>query len=208
MDRLLDREKRAVLLTYANTQQISYAMCRYKDKFMKSYKDLNFLIRDIQGECFKLMKIDREYAYAWMLHHLCDKIYTMDEKDIVNQWWTKQCISHDVKLRYEKYKEVFEAFQKYQFKELTIQERIDLTFLVMAEKYGEFEHQHKEFLTMVATYNKVKGNKKINVKGIEEAFEKAKTMKKKIDNQPYNKSCEFTGNYIDNKGEIVNRKFY
>lgn len=208
MDRLLEREKRAVFLTYAQTQQISYALCRYRDKFMKTYKDLNFLIRQIQGECFKIMKQDREYAYAWMVHHLCNKIYTMDENDIVNQWWTKHCISHDVKLRYDKYDEVFEAFKKHQFKALTVQERIDLTFLVMADKYGEFEHQHKEFLAMVNTYNKVKSNKvKIKVKNIEEAFEKAKAIKKAAV-QHNNIYCEFTGNYVNSKGEVVNRKFY
>lgn len=207
MDRLLEREKRAVLMTYHATQNIAYAMCRYRDEFLEGYKDLNFLLRQIQGECFKLMKADREYAYAWMLHHLCDMIYTSDEKDIVNQWWTKHCIPHDVKLRYERYAEVFEAFKKYQFKKPTVHERIELTFLVMAEKYAEFEHQHKEFLAMVDAYNKVKKNKvKINPDLIEEAYVKAKEMKQKSETRSYNNThCEFTGNYVDYKGEVRNK---
>lgn len=207
MDRLLEREKRAVLMTYHATQAIAYALCRYRDKFLKSYKDLNFLLRKMQGECFKIMKADREYAYAWMLHHLCDMIYTSDEKDIVNQWWTKHCISHSVKLRYEKYAEIFEAFKKYQFKKPTLHERIELTFLVMAEKYAAYEHQHKEFLSMVGEYNKVKKNKiKINEYLIEEAFTKAKAMKQK-EQTSYSRDthCEFTGNYVDHKGEVHNR---
>lgn len=203
MDRLLNAEKRAVLLIHVHTQNISYALCRYRDEFLKQYEDLNFVIRTIQGECFKLFKEDREYAYAWMLHHLCDKIYTQEEKDIVNQWWTKDCNSHHIHLDFDKYDAVFDAFKKYQFKKMTVQDRIDVTFMLIGKQYGKYKHQHDKFLEMVAAYNK-KHKVKINVATIEEAFQKGQEAKKEDKKKPYERSCEFTGNYVDHKGEVKN----
>jgi hypothetical protein len=203
MDRLLSAEKRAVLLIYVHTQNIAYALCRYRDEFMEQYEDLNFVMRTIQGECFKLFKEDREYAYAWMLHHLCDKIYTIDEKDIVNQWWTKDCNSHHIHLDFDKYDAVFDAFKKYQFKKMTAQERIDVTFMLIGKQYGKYKHIHDHFMGQVAAYNK-KHKVKINVVAIEEAFKKGQEAEKTEQKKPYERSCEFTGNYVDHKGEVKN----
>ncbi len=202
MDRLLEKEKRAVMLIYAHTQNIAYALCRYRDEFLKSYEDLNILRCQIQGECFQLMKADKDYAYAWMVHQLCNKIYTLDEKDIVNQWWTKQCIPHHVKLVSNKYDEICAAFTKYQFRKLTVQDRIDLSLIVI-DKYTEYEHQHREFIEMIEKYNKKHKKNKIALAPINEAFEKTKKLKAE-EHSGYERSCEFTGNYIDRKGKIDN----
>lgn len=203
MDRLLVAEKRAVLLIYAHTQNIAYALCRYRDEFMKQYEDLNFIMRTIQGECFKLMKEDREYTYAWMLHHLCDMIYTMDEKDIVNQWWTKDCNSHHIHLDYDKYEEVSKAFKKYQFRKMTAQDRIDVTLMLIGKHYGKYKHLHDHFMGQVVAYNK-KHKVKINVAAIEEAFAKGQEAEKVEQKKPYERSCEFTSNYVDHKGKVQN----
>lgn len=204
IDRLLSKEKRAVMLIYAHTQNIAYAMCRYRDEFMKSYEDLNFVMRTIQGECFDHFKEDKDYSHAWMLHHLCDKIYTIDEKDIVNQWWTKHCNSHDIHLEDNQFKTVFDTFKKYQFKKMTVQERIDASLVLMGKRYGQYKHQHDEFMKMVEDYNKKHKKNKIDTKPIEEAFALGQKAEKDEKNKPYERNCEFTGNYVDHKGEVDN----
>ena len=205
IDRLLDGPEGASVMIYLHTQKIAYAMCRYHDEFMDKYEDLNRLMRTIQGECFRLFKDNGHYVHAWMLHNLCDKVFTMKEKDIVNQWWVKHCNSHDVKIRYEDFNKIYEAFSKYQFRDMTIQDRIEVTLLLVGNKYGEFEHQHKEFMEMVKDYNKKKENKvKIKTKPIEDAFEKGKKAKKDEYDKPYQRNCDFTDNYVDHNGQVKN----
>jgi hypothetical protein len=198
MDRLLSQEDAAVLLIYMHTQNICYALCRYPDKFLDKYEDLNRLVRAIQGECFKLMKTHYEYAYAWMVHNLCDRIYNMND-DIVNKWWSKECLSHHVKLEYGKYKDIYEAYVKYQWKDLTVQDRITLTLLLLKYSYAEHEHCHKAFMKMVEEYNDA-NEVKINVEEIENHYKKVKARNAK----PYYRSCEFTGNYIGHDGKVDN----
>lgn len=209
IDRLLGQEKGAVLMTYLHTQNIAYALCRYPDDFRDRYEDLNRLLRTIQGECFKIMKKDYQYAYAWMLSNLCDKIFESNEKDVVNQWWVKHYVPHHIiKMPYDKYDEIFEAYRKYQFRKLTVQERIDLTFLITDEHFGEFEHIYKEFLKMVNDYNKGRKKDRIDVKKIEEHYKKCKAALEKKKKEPYQRECEFTGNYVDHDGKIKNIYHY
>jgi hypothetical protein len=205
MERLHEGFKGDVLMIYLETQCIAYAMCRYHDDFMKRLKDLNFLIRGIQGECFKLMRDDKEYAQAWMVHNLCDNILTYDDTDVVNQWWQKRCNHHDIKVHWSQFDEIYTAYKKYQWKDLTVQERLDLTLMLIGNKYGEFEHQHKQFLEMVKAYNADKKNKvKLNVKALENHWKKTSNARKEEKEKPYERHCEFTGNYVDHKGEQRN----
>jgi hypothetical protein len=210
IEQLLDKEKRAVLLIHLHTQNIAYALCRYKDEFMDRFEDLNFLIRTMQGECFNLMKEDNDYVHAWMLHNLCDKVYTMKEDDIVNQWWTNDCNSHDIRIHHDKFDEVFNLFKKYQFRTLTVQDRIDITLVLMGAKYGEFEHQHKKFVETVNAYNEKHVSRGedsvplVNVQAIEDAFKAGKEAKAKKLDEPYERECSFTHNYVNRKGEVEN----
>lgn len=208
IDRLLSKDKRAVMLIYAHTQNIAYAMCRYKDEFMNAYEDLNFTMRTIQGECFKIFKEDKDYAHAWMLHHLCDKIYTIDPKDIVNQWWTKDCNSHHIHIKDNEFDTVFNLFKKYQFKQMTVQDRIDATLVLIGKRYGQYKHLHEAFMKQVEEYNKKHKKNPIATQPLVEAFERGQQAEKEEKSKPYERSCEFTGNYVDRKGEVNNWRHY
>lgn len=194
----------AVLMTYLHTEAIAYALCRYHDDFMDRYESLNVLLRQMQGECFKFFKMDRTFTHAWMVHNLCDRVITMQEEDLVNKWWQKHCLHHEVKLEFDDYDAAFELFKKHQFRDLSIQDRIDITLALVSERYHE-EFQHNEFLKMVKEYNKNKEVKvKLKVKQLEDHFKKVRDNHKEETNKPYERDCEFTSNYVDRDGEVKN----
>lgn len=202
---LKNRSKHAILEIFLNTEFVSYALCRYKDEFSCRYEGLNRLIRKIQGECFAIFEADREFTQAWMVASLIDKIFTMDDKDIVNQWWIRHNLHHDIRFEWKDYENHFKLFKNHQFKKMSVQDRIDLTLELIDSKY-EHDYQHKEFIEMVNNYNeKIKEEEKINITVLNDKLE---SIKKKIEEEKkketFEYDCKFTGNYTDKEGKVKN----
>ena len=54
--------------------QLSYALRRYEDSFLRQFPDLNKLISDMQGECFALFE-DKRFAKAYVGERIFKAIY-------------------------------------------------------------------------------------------------------------------------------------
>lgn len=202
-----DEHKAAVMEIYLDTEFISYALCRYNDDFAKSFEDLNRTVRLIQGECFNFFHKNPAYCHAWMIQHIVDKVLTYNEDDLVNQWWQKHNLHHDMRIEYTEFDKIYEIYKKMQFREQGINDRIALTLKLAGPRYGEFEHQHKEFREMIAEHNKKKGVEKVKVKEVEKLLAECKKLheaKKKKDESHHYQSCDFTNNYVDRDGKVQN----
>lgn len=64
---------------YGWTEQLSYALRRYKDALSDRYGELNKLISDIQGACFDIFAKDTGFGKAYVANRLFEELYR-DEK--------------------------------------------------------------------------------------------------------------------------------
>jgi hypothetical protein len=197
----------ATLLIYLNIEMVTYALCRYNDDFKDGYKNVNILVRQMQGECFRRIRKNQAYAYVWTLHNLVNKILTWNGDDFVNKWWQKQCHHHDIKLKYGEYEKVFKLYKKYQFREMTVLERFEVTLDLLGNKYGEYKHEHDDLLKMVKEYNDALPDdaEMIDVAKLEERLTKLRAdFKEEKKKQVYQRTCAFTDNYVDHDGKVYN----
>lgn len=206
---LLEQAKSAVAKIFMHTEHIGYALKRYDDDFFKKYENLNKVLCKIQGECFSVFSEDKDFAHAWMISKLVDKAFTCEEHDLVNQWWMKHSIHHNMHIRKEfSFEEVFHLFRKFQLsKDLSLMDRIHITLYLSGRRYN-YDFQHKEFLDMIEYHNNICNDEKVDVNKVkewlqeclEEAEEKAEAEKE------LNRSCDFTFNSFYD-GELDNWRY-
>lgn len=184
--------KSAVVNVYLHTENIVYALCRYDDDFTDSLKDLHMVICQIQGECFKIFKRDPSYTQAWMISSMLDKVLTMYEGQLVNKWWQKYSLHHAICIESNEFEKIFHVFRKQQFKQLTMQQRVNITLMLIGDRF-HFKHQQKECLKMVEEHNVANPKDKVAIKPLETAFKKPFDPVTKPE-KDYNRNCNFTGN--------------
>ena len=66
---------KATYLIYAYTENVTYALRRYDDDFRAGYPTLDKLITDIQGACFEIFTKHEEFAAAYLLNQILEKLY-------------------------------------------------------------------------------------------------------------------------------------
>lgn len=182
---LLEPEKRTIVKVYIDLENIIYSLKRYNDEFLEKLKALHKLTCKIKGELYDIISRDSQYSLAWMIQNLCKKLLTHDENDIVNQWWQKKCIHHHININ-QKYDDIFDIYKKYQFKEMSLQERLDTTLILISGK-----HDHKDLIAMIETYNK-NNNADLKINIVND-----------LEKEPFfPRSCEFTKNYTSEDGKV------
>lgn len=196
LDRSGFKQNALILEIFIHTENISYALCRYDDKFSNTYTTLNKTIRDIQGECFNEFSLCREFAQAQMLESLVRKIYTYTKDDLVNQWWEEQNLHHNIVIRCNKYNEIYSLFKNFQFKTLSIFDRIKLTLILVGSKY-HYQHQHLKLIEMIKSYNE--NEEKIDIEKIKKLLNQHNKELKKENNYTNNLHCDFTGSFARSK---------
>jgi len=60
----------AVYMIYAETENIIYALRRYRDDFLANYPALDKLVADIQGQCFTIFTQYDEFAKAYLMNQI------------------------------------------------------------------------------------------------------------------------------------------
>jgi len=86
---------------YQEMEQMIYYLRRYNDEFQKGYPELNDLISKIQGACFEIFANEDDYAKAYIIHEMLEKMYgpryPYDEEnwDVVTKIMVQHCIHHD-----------------------------------------------------------------------------------------------------------------
>ena len=208
---LRETQKSNLLKAFRHCENIEYALSRYNDKYKKSLKSLNFVLRQLQGCFYDIFSSDSDYMRAWMLENIFHhKIFTYKEDDLVNQWAVKQHLHHNLNSNDLPFNEVKTLFVKYQFvKELDTSTKIGIILIVMGRKY-HYKHEHKEFLKMVEFHNGVSEDK-VDIDWLNELLEACSEKKKEHEEESHeqytqNEFCFLTNNYHGNDEHTVLEK--
>jgi len=80
--------------TYAWTEQLVYALRRYRDKLLAGFPALDKLISDIQGCCFDLFQKQEAFGRAYVGSRLLKALYETDPR--VKEIFLELCFHHDL----------------------------------------------------------------------------------------------------------------
>ena len=93
-----------VFRVYREIETIVYYLRRYNDEFLAGYSDLNLLIGKIMGACFTVFADNENYAKAYVVHEILEKMYgppypyREKDYDIVTKIMHKENLHHDFAL--------------------------------------------------------------------------------------------------------------
>lgn len=192
-----------VLKIFQGTKAAAYALRRYSDEFSEGLKEYDDLLCRIQGECFKLFKNCPDILEAWLQNRIIRQLFTWANDDIVNQWWMKQHIYHNMLLISPPdnipVERLLEIFKKIQFNAPTVNQRVLLT-IELAKHRWQYTHQHNEAIKMFEEYNSTNPKEKIDIEAVKKAAKKCVSLKEqneKITRERYasNVYCELTDNH-------------
>ena len=150
----------AVYRIYQNAEGISYALRRYKDKYLQNFEELNKLLSDINGTCFRIFSKSDRFAKAYLIHQMAEIIYNRRaypyniDSDPVTVHLSKNHIHHDISRMMEDDLETIVKNHKYLLckwieNDKDCQkiyfERIAIA-LIMAGRRYEYDHKFKVLL--------------------------------------------------------------
>ena len=192
-----ERHKAQVLEVYDLCEKYFGELSRaFGDGISAFTKELTWRIAEIRGLCYVQFKHDTDFMEAWFISGLMQKIITHSEKDVCNRWWMKQCLHHDLRLGTVEFNELKKLHRKYQpISELSVEDRVLLSFKLLGRHYGEFPHQLQEFKEMLVAWNKTaKKTDHVSIAKVEAAFKHGGELYKKQKRKPLQYFCHLTGN--------------
>lgn len=167
-----DCELGSIINIHQWVDNLTYALCRHQDEFLKTFSDLNKNVRDIQGELFEIISKNSSFYKTWLIKNIINKCLDLWSDDVVTTWFKSQYIYHLLRLRgdhdLKELQDTYFYLQNKTRKDIKIETRLLILLVLCGRKY-HFEYKFENLLELVESHNG-KSNDKICVKNLTEAF--------------------------------------
>lgn len=151
-------ELAATFEIFAWTEQLTYALRRYDDKFLAGLERLSKQIAEIQGVCFEIFtSFDEQFARAYLVREICEKLYANKKfREIAEKQSWCHHLSKPMRERTElskllkHHRDILQNKTKLKRNELLL--FIDIAFAMMGTRY-HYEHDFRALETYLVGLN-------------------------------------------------------